>query len=140
MSRGWNQAKAERQRIRRANMTDEQKELSREYNRLRRKPKTPDEKYNRQHRRRIKLTGNHPSMFARLGAINYRKLYDLFFEAQKGKCGICGKSAKREKRKLALDHDHNTLIVRGLLCYSCNSKLGWFEKLYDEVCDYLEWE
>lgn len=136
----WDEAKAERQRIRRSQMSDEQKELAKKKQRARRKPKTPEQKYNRQHRRRVKLTSNHPSMFARLGKVVYTDLYKKFFKAQQGKCGICLKPVEEEKRKLALDHDHDILVVRGLLCYSCNHKLGWFEKYYDEICDYMEWE
>ena len=37
-----------------------------------------------------------------------------------GKCAICGKSEYEFKRKLAVDHNHRTMIVRGLLCYYDN--------------------
>lgn len=39
---------------------------------------------------------------------------------QKGLCAICG----LRPRKLCVDHCHNTLKVRGLLCRKCNSGIG----------------
>jgi len=54
-----------------------------------------------------------------------------------GKCAIC----KREcgtQNKLAIDHDHATGLFRGLLCFSCNTKLGWLENNFDEVMKYLK--
>ena len=44
----------------------------------------------------------------------------VLFEQQGGKCAICGKSEYEFKRKLAVDHNHRTMIVRGLLCYYDN--------------------
>ena len=61
--------------------------------------------------------------------------YNAMHEEQKGLCKVCGKeeSAKKnnseEPRKLAVDHDHATGKVRGLLCASCNVKLGHYEGL-----------
>lgn len=40
--------------------------------------------------------------------------------AQNGRCGVCGKSESEFKRRLAVDHNHKTGQVRGLLCYRCN--------------------
>lgn len=44
--------------------------------------------------------------------------------AQGGVCAICGR--KPGARGLATDHDHDTGVVRGLLCIRCNAALGSF--------------
>jgi hypothetical protein len=48
-----------------------------------------------------------------------------------GACAICGfeeevKSARGRLRRLVIDHDHATGIVRDLLCSRCNAALGLF--------------
>lgn len=71
--------------------------------------------------------------------------YDRFFEKQGGVCAICGKKETRVAKgslcSLAVDHDHETGEIRGLLCYHCNLALGHFkdsiEMLY-EAANYLE--
>lgn len=61
---------------------------------------------------------------------------------QDAKCYICGKIPKR--RRLAVDHNHQTGKVRKLLCTHCNVKVGWVENLqadpafYQKVLDYLK--
>lgn len=45
----------------------------------------------------------------------YLEIYKL----QGGKCYICQR-ATGARRRLAVDHDHSTGFVRGLLCKSCN--------------------
>lgn len=47
---------------------------------------------------------------------NYAKL----FEAQQGKCAICEVHQDAYTRSHAVDHDHKTGAVRGLLCLVCN--------------------
>ena len=45
--------------------------------------------------------------------------YYAIHEAQGGRCYICQR-ANGNVRRLAVDHDHDTGLVRGLLCKPCN--------------------
>lgn len=47
-------------------------------------------------------------------------------EKQYNKCAICEQKPKR----LAIDHDHVTGKIRGLLCFKCNTAIG---KLGDDI-------
>ncbi len=49
--------------------------------------------------------------------------YDALYRNQGGACYICQR-AKGTSKKLAVDHDHATGYVRGLLCGPCNKLLG----------------
>lgn len=51
--------------------------------------------------------------------------YDILYRFQGGKCAGCQRATGRTK-KLAVDHDHATGRVRGLLCSVCNRLLGHF--------------
>jgi hypothetical protein len=58
----------------------------------------------------------------------------IMWEIYKGRCGICGILMKVPENRqgqslqvVAVDHDHNTGIVRGLLCNACNKGLGLFK-------------
>lgn len=53
-----------------------------------------------------------------------REQYDALYESQGRTCGICKRATGRSKR-LAVDHDHKTGYVRGLLCSTCNNILGY---------------
>lgn len=52
--------------------------------------------------------------------------YDEILKEQNGSCAICGKSTTEFKRRLAVDHDHGSGKVRGLLCTNCNRGVGNF--------------
>jgi hypothetical protein len=72
-----------------------------------------------------------------ISAEDYRRLY----EAQGRRCAIC-KRATGAARRLAVDHDHKTGEVRGLLCKPCNRYgLGMFARddpeIFDRASDYL---
>jgi hypothetical protein len=56
-----------------------------------------------------------------------RREFDALMKAQGGRCAICkrpfsGVGAKQTH----VDHDHVTGRVRGLLCYTCNVGIGYF--------------
>lgn len=66
--------------------------------------------------------------------------YQKMVRAQNGCCVICSRTAEHQKRiqRLVVDHDHATGLVRGLLCASCNMRLGWFEKYKSKIASYLD--
>jgi len=73
--------------------------------------------------------------------------YQALFEKQNGVCRICKKAEsildKRtgEKVMLAVDHDHATGRIRGLLCGNCNRALGLLgdsPEILRTAADYLE--
>lgn len=47
--------------------------------------------------------------------------YDALAALQGGRCAIC--RARPKSKRLAVDHDHKTGLVRGLLCSRCNHDL-----------------
>lgn len=50
--------------------------------------------------------------------------YDAMFKEQRGRCAICG--FPPIFGTLHVDHCHDTLKVRGLLCKKCNTGIGMF--------------
>lgn len=64
--------------------------------------------------------------------------YQDVLDEQGGGCAICGKTAR--VTTLAVDHDHKTGQVRGILCRRCNSALGLFNddpEMLKEAARYL---
>lgn len=65
--------------------------------------------------------------------------YQQMWDKQGGFCRICSKILDGQRRP-AVDHDHITGKVRGLLCSKCNTGLGQFNDNPDLLllaCDYL---
>lgn len=54
--------------------------------------------------------------------------YDDLLCKQEGLCAICRQTCVTG-RKLAVDHDHKTGKIRGLLCAWCNQRLGLLENV-----------
>lgn len=50
--------------------------------------------------------------------------YSELVEEQNGVCALCGKAS--EERAIAVDHDHASGEIRGLLCSPCNTGVGMF--------------
>lgn len=74
---------------------------------------------------------------AQLGAYGLtEEEYDVMLAAQGGGCAMCGKTC-RTGRQLAVDHDHLSGRVRGLLCVTCNQALGVYEATREAAAKYL---
>jgi len=56
--------------------------------------------------------------------------YEEMAISQNYKCAICEVHADKLSKKLAVDHDHKTGNIRGLLCSACNIGIG---NLKDDV-------
>ena len=76
--------------------------------------------------------------------------YNQMFLSQGGTCAICKKAPKLKKdgtarwgaKRLAVDHNHWTGKIRGLLCHSCNSTIVGRIEAYridpQAIVDYLK--
>lgn len=53
--------------------------------------------------------------------------YDAILTAQGNGCALCGQPRLARQRALAVDHDHATGRIRGILCAPCNTLLGRVE-------------
>lgn len=58
-----------------------------------------------------------------------------FYAAQDGQCAICQKAIALADSHL--DHCHTTGFIRGVLCVSCNTKLGFYETRREAIETYL---
>lgn len=65
--------------------------------------------------------------------------YEQLLESQNGVCGIC--KCPPDKLRLAVDHDHATNEIRGLLCGNCNTAIGLLREsreLFEAAIAYLD--
>lgn len=70
-----------------------------------------------------------------LGPGDYNRLYEI----QGGVCAICGRATGATKL-LAVDHDHSTGAVRGLLCSVDNRLIGHARdsvEFFERAAEYL---
>jgi len=61
--------------------------------------------------------------------------YNTLLQKQQGVCAICSNPSKH--KRLHVDHCHETKVVRGLLCFRCNTLLGAYEALAEPLQRYL---
>ena len=59
--------------------------------------------------------------------------YQELYKQQNGNCAICKRDLMSFKKNPAIDHDHITGKVRGLLCNNCNSGIGLLKDNY-KIC------
>jgi hypothetical protein len=68
--------------------------------------------------------------------------YQVILTSQEGCCAICGTDTPTGKWKVfAVDHNHTTDQVRGLLCNECNRGMGLLRdnaELLRKAADYLD--
>ena len=63
--------------------------------------------------------------------------WELILKMQDNKCKIC---RKEFDGKIDVDHDHKTMVVRGLLCPECNRALGLLNddpERMEDAADYV---
>jgi len=68
-----------------------------------------------------------------------QEIVDQILLEQDNKCYICS-SDFSEKNRLNIDHCHQTMKVRGLLCINCNLGVGHFKdniELLDKAIKYI---
>lgn len=86
-------------------------------------PSTPNATYCRPCARERHLGNKRKGHLKRTYGLSPER-YDEMLVEQDGLCAICG--GRDDGRSLAVDHDHATGEVRGLLCGGCNLGLGSF--------------
>ncbi len=64
--------------------------------------------------------------------------YDRMLQEQNGVCAICGQECATGNR-LAVDHDHTTGKIRGLLCKNCNTAIGLFKENEEYMVNAIEY-
>ena len=63
--------------------------------------------------------------------------YEAMVSAQDGACAICKTTLNGGGKRAPVDHDHVTGRIRGVLCVSCNTSLGRFERHWAAITEYL---
>lgn len=85
-------------------------------------PRTPVCHTHKLQRKRLAKAGAHETRVRKIYGLEPGQYGELYLYQGK-RCAICGR-ATGATRKLSVDHDHKTGLVRGLLCRPCNDILG----------------
>lgn len=80
-------------------------------------------KWQNSNKERVKLTSQKYLLKKKFG-LSIEE-YNKKLDQQNGLCALCNKECK-SGRNLAVDHNHKTGKIRGLLCGNCNMGLGSF--------------
>ena len=65
--------------------------------------------------------------------------YEALLVKQEYRCGICKTHTSELPKSLAVDHDHETGEIRGLLCMNCNLGIGKLRDSIDLLKSAIEW-
>lgn len=88
------------------------------------------------HKEKAKEYSTHYNRKKRTGIT--KEQYATKLQEQLGVCAICGETGTRA---LAIDHNHSTGQLRGLLCGKCNRGLGYLNDssiLLQKALNYLQ--
>lgn len=82
--------------------------------------------------------------FKRNFGITLDDYWDLM-KAQDGVCAVCGQPETKISRgalcRLSVDHNHQSNVIRGLLCHGCNAGIGLLKEdveVLKKAIEYLE--
>jgi hypothetical protein len=115
-------------------------DVKRKHNTIYRKPGSKEKAKEYQKEYRIK----NETKFKEYKCKNYGitlKDWTAMFDLQNGCCAICGVPQSKLKKSLYIDHCHITGKVRGLLCYGCNTILGYSKdsiEMLDKAIEYIK--
>lgn len=92
--------------------------------------KTNDRRKTEYYRRKLETNGESIRQEAHKQSCRKRGIttdeYAEMLKRQENVCAICKRpQTDRRKRRLAIDHDHKTDRIRGLLCTRCNQMIGF---------------
>ena len=73
-------------------------------------------------------------LFSRIGISEHK--YAEMLASQQNRCAICREQCGTGRR-LAVDHDHSSGRIRGLLCFRCNTSLARYEQYAQRFAEYL---
>lgn len=64
--------------------------------------------------------------------------FTALLDGQDGRCAICG-TKNPGKKGFAIDHDHSTGRIRGVLCRGCNTGIGLLGESVDTMISAIEY-
>ena len=65
--------------------------------------------------------------------------WNQMFDDQAGCCVICKKHQSELKKRLSVDHNHDTGEIRKLLCSNCNTAIGLFYENTEILLNAIEY-